>query len=52
MVKDLVPDKCGLGLTILDDVVGVSVVEINVTATRNSKIRGTIIVVVINETLL
>ena len=34
MVKDLVRDKCGLGLTILDDVVGRSVVGINITATK------------------
>ena len=42
MGKDLVQDKCGLGLTILNDVVGVSVVGINVTAARNSKKRRTI----------
>ena len=44
-------DRCGLGLTILDDVVGQSVVGINMTATKNNNI-GTIIVVVFDETLL
>ena len=36
MVKDLVQDRCGLGLTILDDVVGWSVVGINITTTTTT----------------
>ena len=50
MKEDLVCDKCGLGLTILDDVVGQSVVGINITATKHSNNIGTIIVVVFDET--
>ena len=49
MAKDLVCDKCGLGLTILDDVVGWSVVGINMTTTTNNNI-GNIIIVVFDET--
>ena len=52
MVKDHVCDKCGLGLTILDDVVGRSVVGINITATKNKNNIGTNIVVVFDETRL
>ena len=51
MVKDLVWDKCGLGLIILDDVVGWSAVGINITTTTNNNI-GTIIVVVFDEKIL
>ena len=50
MVKGRVQEMCGLGLTILDDRVGRSVVGINITATKNSNNRGTIIVVVFDET--
>ena len=36
MVNDLVLDRCGLGLTILDDVVGWSVVGIKMTTTTTT----------------
>ena len=51
MVKDLVHDKCGLGLMILDDAVGRSVSGINIATTTNNNI-GTNIIVVFDETLL
>ena len=49
MVKDLVLDKCGLGLTKFDDVVGWSVVGINIATTKNNNI-GNIIVVAFENT--
>ena len=49
MVKGLVWEKCGLGLTIFDDVVGRSVVGINIATTKNNNI-GNIIVVVFDDT--
>ena len=49
MVKDLVRDKCGLGLTKFDDVLSWSVVGINITTTTNNDM-GNIIVVVFDET--
>ena len=42
MVKERVCDRCGIGLIILDDVVGWSVVDINITITNTN--IGTIIV--------
>ena len=50
MAEDLVQDKCRLGLTLLNDVVGRSVVGINITATTKSNNRGTNIVVVFDGT--
>ena len=48
MVNGLDQDRCGLGLTALDDVVGWSVVGINITTTSNNNRKG-IIVAVIDE---
>ena len=44
-MKNLVWDRYGLGLTILDDVVGWSVVGVNITTTTRNNIEGNIVVV-------
>ena len=49
MVKDRVLDKCWLGLTKFVDVLGWSVVGINIATTKNNNI-GNIIVVVFDDT--
>ena len=51
MVKDLVRDICGLGLTIVDREMCCLVLGINIATTTNNNI-GTIIVVVFDEMLL